>query len=122
MSAEYTAMCQGASDYVIGRMGPITITQDGSKISVGEEARGEIDGNSVTFRGSISLGSTSDENLTFEGTVDDGGTISGIFSGTYSTMVWAFVLGLPSPRLIDCSISKGYFILHPTNTDVESNE
>lgn len=122
MSAEYTAMCQGASDYVTGRMGPITITQDGSKISVGEEARGEIDGNSVTFRGSISLGSTSDENLTFEGTVDDGGTISGIFSGTYSTMVWAFVLGLPSPRLIDCSISKGYFILHPTNTDVESNE
>lgn len=111
MSYEYDAICEGATQHVTGMVEPITITQDGDEISVDGKAIGRIDEESITFRGSIPLGSHSDTNLAFAGTVDDDGAISGTFSGTYTTMVWGGVWGIP--YYMDCLITTGHFTLHP---------
>lgn len=112
MTMVFSATCSfyGGTEFVTGHSsGEVTITQNGDTINVGKEAKGKIDGDSVTFKGKISLGNTYNENLTFNGTVDDNGTISGTFSGKYSMSSYYPFAHYSS----SCTIETGSFTMEP---------
>ena len=102
MHLEYTAkmsvflgstLCREGTVSMVRTIEYKTVEQYGNVVSI-ESAKGEISGDLVILEGGVSLGNTYNERLLFRGIVNDDGSISGGFSGSFSEdifMVSSFI-------------------------------